>query len=509
MASVATAPMATDKVPKKARNNSRKALKQKNPSTNEANIIAQTLSQSTTPVPPPETDPSKENHESLSQPRSEPKKAAAKGRAKKTTKNQDSFEKDLQDLQEMLEKMKIEKEKTEELLKEKDEMLKMKDEELDVKEKEQEKLQMELKKLQKMKEFKPNMVFPIINQEQDKKDKKKGRPEKKRPSPPYILWCKDQWKEVKKENPVAEFKEISNILGAKWKNVSAEEKKPYEEIYQAEKEAYLQVMAKGKRESEAMKLLEEDQKQKTAMELLDQYLQFKQEAEKENKKTKKEKDPLKPKHPMTAFFLFTNERRAALLAENKNVLEVAKITGEEWKNMTEKERGPYEELAKKNKEKYAQEMEAYKQVKDEEANNLKKEEEELMKLHKQEALQMLKKKEKTENIIKLTDYYTHYVQKTKEKRQKKKQNTDPNKPKKPASSFLLFSKEARQALLQERPGTNNSTVNALIAVKWKELDEEEKQVWNAKAAVAMEAYKKELEEYNKSVVAAMDDKAQQ
>lgn len=53
---------------------------------------------------------------------------------------------------------------------------------------------------------------------------------------------------------------------------------------------------------------------------------------------------MKPKHPMTAFFLFTNERRAALLAENKNVLEVAKITGEEWKNMTEKEKGPYEKV---------------------------------------------------------------------------------------------------------------------------------------------------------------------
>ena len=46
-------------------------------------------------------------------------------------------------------------------------------------------------------------------------------------------------------------------------------------------------------------------------------------------------------------------------------------------------------------------MEAYKQNKDEEAMNLKKEEEELMKFQKQEALQLLKKKEKTENIIKV------------------------------------------------------------------------------------------------------------
>ena len=93
--------------------------------------------------------------------------------------------------------------------------------------------------------------------------------------------------QIKKENPEAEFKEISNILGAKWKSVTAEEKKPYEEKYQVEKEAYLQVIAKEKREAEAMKLLEDEHKQKTAMELLDQYLQFKQEAEKEEtKKTK-------------------------------------------------------------------------------------------------------------------------------------------------------------------------------------------------------------------------------
>lgn len=53
---------------------------------------------------------------------------------------------------------------------------------------------------------------------------------------------------------------------------------------------------------------------------------------------------MKPKQPLSAFFLFSSERRAALLAENKNVREVAKIAGEEWKNMTEEKRGPYEEV---------------------------------------------------------------------------------------------------------------------------------------------------------------------
>lgn len=462
-------------------------MKQTNSSSSEANILVGTVSQSPPVVPPPEDSSGKENHESLSQPKSQKKSKRGASKAKQQQEVV-SFEKELLEMQEKLQQLRLEKEQTEELLKVKDEALKEKEEE-------KEKLHMELKKLQKIKEFKPTVNFPVMQalteKEQEKKGKKKADPAKKRPSPPYALWCKDQWNEVKKANPDAEFKDISNLLGAKWKKISPEEKKPYEERYQAEKEAYLKVVGNEKREHEAMRLLEEEQKQKTAMELLEQYLQFKQETQKENKKTKKEKDPLKPKQPMTAFFLFSNERRSTLLADNKNVLEVAKIAGEEWKNMTEKERAPYEEMANKNKEQYKQEMELYKQKKDEEAANLKKEEEELMKLQKQEALQLLKKKEKTENLIK----------KTKEKRQKKKEekDVDPNKPKRPASSFLLFSKEARKTLLEERPGINNSTLTALISVKWKGMSDEEKQSWNLKAAEAMEAYKKELEEYNKSV----------
>ncbi|KAF3501504.1 hypothetical protein F2Q69_00042681 [Brassica cretica] len=356
-----------------------------------------------------------------------------------------SYEKDLMEMQAMLEKMKIEKEKTEDLLKEKDEILRKKEEELETRDVEQEKLKVELKKLQKMKEFKPNMTLAfcqsLAQTEDDKKGKKKKKDgaETKRPSTPYILWCKDNWNEVKKENPDSYFKETSNILGAKWKTLSAEEKKPYEEKYKAEKEAYLQVITKEKREREAMKLLEDEQKQKTALELLDQYLHFVQEAEQEdnNKKTKKIKDPLKPKQPISAYLIYANERRPALREDNKSVIEVAKLTGEEWKNLSEEQKAPYDK----------------------------------------------KKKETT-------------------KKKKKNEDVDPNKPKKPASSFFLFCKDARKSLAEEHPGINNSTRTAHISLKWKELGEEERQMYNGKAAELMEAYKKEVEEYNKTKAAA-------
>ncbi|CAL5389588.1 unnamed protein product [Camellia sinensis] len=75
---------------------------------------------------------------------------------------------------------------------------------------------------------------------------------------------------------------------------------------------------------------------------------------------------------MSTFLMLKNERRAALLAESKGVWEVGEIIGEEWNNMTKKQKKPYE---KQNKEKYLEEMEAYKQRKEEESANLKKEEE--------------------------------------------------------------------------------------------------------------------------------------
>jgi upstream-binding transcription factor len=121
---------------------------------------------------------------------------------------------------------------------------------------------------------------------------------------------------------------VGNALGAKWKTLTAEEKQPYEERYRQEKEAYLQVVGQEKREAEAMKLLEEEQVRFTAKELLKQYLKFRQEAKEEGtskkgkKKSKKEKDPSRPKQPMTAYFLYAQERRAALVAEKKNVPEV-------------------------------------------------------------------------------------------------------------------------------------------------------------------------------------------
>nr|ADE77169.1 unknown [Picea sitchensis] len=410
-----------------------------------------------------------------------------------------SLEEELEAVRVRLQKLNMEKEKTDKLLEERDALLKEKEAELQLKAKAQEKLQLELKKLQKLKGFNPVMSFPLgqslrmseLAKEEEKKKKKKDPNRPKKPSPAYILWCQEQWNQVKSENPNPVFKDMGAILGAKWKTLSAEEKKPYEEKYEAEKEAYLQVVGQERRETEALKLLHDEQKQKTALELLEQYLQYQKDAEGKEKSKRKEKDPSKPKHPVTAFFAFTNERRAALLEENHNVLQIAKILGEEWKNMTKEERAPYEQIAAEAKEKYMGEMELYKQKKAEEASSASKEEEELRKLEREQGLQLLRKKEKNETLKRTMK------KKLIQKKQLKEKNSDPNRPKKPPTSFLLFSKETRKKLVQERPGVNNTTINALISLKWKDLGTAEKQKWVDEAAGAMVQYKKEVEEYNK------------
>jgi len=81
-------------------------------------------------------------------------------------------------------------------------------------------------------------------------------------------------------------------------------------------------------------------------------------------KLKKLKDPLRPKRTRSAFFFFCDEKRPNLMNEvrqkgNKiNVGEISKKLGKMWKNLSN--RNKYDTLNKKDKLRYQEEMEAYK-----------------------------------------------------------------------------------------------------------------------------------------------------
>ncbi|KAI8449560.1 high mobility group box domain-containing protein [Phakopsora pachyrhizi] len=84
---------------------------------------------------------------------------------------------------------------------------------------------------------------PVVKQRRTKKEKDPNAP--KRPLSAYMYFSQDWRERIKAENPEVSFGEIGRLLGQKWKSLSDEEKKPYEDMagrdkkrHEAEKAEY-------------------------------------------------------------------------------------------------------------------------------------------------------------------------------------------------------------------------------------------------------------------------------
>ena len=79
------------------------------------------------------------------------------------------------------------------------------------------------------------------------------------------------------------------------------------------------------------------------------------------KSDKKKKDPNAPKRGLSAYMFFANEQRDNVREENPGITfgQVGKVLGERWKALNEKQRGPYEESAAKDKKRYEEEKASY------------------------------------------------------------------------------------------------------------------------------------------------------
>ena len=69
-----------------------------------------------------------------------------------------------------------------------------------------------------------------------KKGAEKDPNKPKRPLSAYMFFSQDWRERIKAENPEAGFGEVGKLLGAKWKELDEEEKKPYIEQANADKE---------------------------------------------------------------------------------------------------------------------------------------------------------------------------------------------------------------------------------------------------------------------------------
>jgi len=89
----------------------------------------------------------------------------------------------------------------------------------------------------------PKQKSPPKKRAQKIKSPKKKAP-KKDPNMPkkvknsYMIYCNMERENVKAKNPSAKFGDIAKILGKNWREATADIKKKYEELAQADKERY-------------------------------------------------------------------------------------------------------------------------------------------------------------------------------------------------------------------------------------------------------------------------------
>ncbi|KAL3876772.1 hypothetical protein ACJMK2_034568 [Sinanodonta woodiana] len=178
--------------------------------------------------------------------------------------------------------------------------------------------------------------------------------------------------------------------------------------------------------------------------------------------------PKPPKKSPGKFFLFMQDKREQIFAENpgKKVTELAKIAGAMWNKLDEKDKKFYEEEDLKRKQEYAKEYELY--------------------------LGSL-----TQNQINQLEVEKHQkILSRKERKQKMIQKRDEKelaKPKRPSSAYGLFMKDfyAKNASKDSVKGSSFISFK-VIADVWETLSNEEKMVYSNKAAELVKEYRKDM-----------------
>ena len=179
-----------------------------------------------------------------------------------------------------------------------------------------------------------------------KKPENEGKKDPKAPKKAksgYNYFMSEKIAKLKEENPEASFGELAKLVSSAFKSLNAGDKEKYESMAREDRKRYLGEM-------------DNYSPQKGS----------KQDVAKKNKKggngkEKKEKDPNAPKRGTTSFFFFMKDARAALKEENPDlkVTEMTKLLGERFKALSDVEKAKYEKKAKKDKDRYQEEMVAY------------------------------------------------------------------------------------------------------------------------------------------------------
>jgi len=174
--------------------------------------------------------------------------------------------------------------------------------------------------------------------------------EPKRPQNAYWIWLSENRDSLTKEAGSAKGSVVGKLAGEKWKGMSAEAKKPFEDRAAELKSTYDKAMEEFKNAGgQVGKRRVEKSEGKQA---------------KADKKAKKDTQKLsgKPARPPSSYWLWLGENREALAKEAGSTKPpvVAKLAGEKWKAVSEEDRKPFEAKATELRAAYDKALEEWK-----------------------------------------------------------------------------------------------------------------------------------------------------
>ena len=162
-----------------------------------------------------------------------------------------------------------------------------------------------------------------------KKEKNEGP---KKPTTAYFAFTNAIRGEIKEANPGIGITDIAKKIGEKWKELSDEEKQKYSDLAAADKERYEKECADVVAAGGSI-------------------------GKKASKKAAKKEKASGPKKPLSAYFVFTSQKRKELLAEDPSlkITDLAKKMGEIWGTLSEADRAPFQKIADEDRERYERE----------------------------------------------------------------------------------------------------------------------------------------------------------
>lgn len=214
----------------------------------------------------------------------------------------------------------------------------------------------------------------------DAKKAKKDPDAPKRPTSSYMYFAKEIRADVVAKNPNAKPTEVTTMMGAMWKEMTAASKKKFEKMaeadrerYAADKSVYDANVAAKKAVVEQEEIARFEQEKKEAMELLEsaklgamvipsvggEDMSIVSDI---STKSKKKKDPNAPKRAASAYNFFFAQNRESIKSKmpaGTNNQELMSEVGRQWKALAESKKTKYNKMTEKDKIRYANEMVVY------------------------------------------------------------------------------------------------------------------------------------------------------